>query len=163
MLIFGPFHAIPPDENFRVFILSSSTEFIQKLPGLYILPDSMNDFDEKAFDIWYYNYLLETSVACTSLMQILNALYESGKVYICIADYSTGPVSTLNESFMKFLQCRYGIKYSVINEVSDYQYVPKDGCDFRSVDGILTFDEDRKRYFQLIEEYRLLNGGGISV
>ena len=159
MLIFGPFHAIPLHENFVVFNLSSPTESIPKLPGLFVLPDSSIASDEKSFDIWYYNYLLENSVTCTSLMQILNALYETGKVYICIADYSVGLISTLNESFMKFLQCRYGIKYSVINTISDYQYVPKDGCDFRSVSGILTFDEDRKRYFQLIEEYRLLNGG----
>ena len=59
-----------------MFNLSSPTESIPKLPGLFVLPDSSIVSDEKSFDIWYYNYLLENSVACTSLIQILNALYE---------------------------------------------------------------------------------------
>jgi len=161
MLVFGPYRSIPKDENFIVYNFSSLTQVVPRLPGLFIVPNGVNtNFDmERSFDAWYYNYVLEDQVACTSLMQILMSLYEGNKVYICIGDYTTDPyISMLNESFMKILQTRYGIKYSIINEPEDYDYIAKDGCDFDTVDGIYNFDEDRKRFMQLSIENSIMKG-----
>lgn len=168
MLVFGPYWAIPKNEDFTVFNLSSLTEAVPRLPGLFMVPEHLNnpaimgnqDVYEKEFDKWYYDYVIEDPVACSSLMAIVMALYQGQKVYICISDYSSSDVcSTLNESFMKLIQTRYDIKYSVINCPEDYDYIPKDGCDFMSVTGIMQFDQDRKVFMQLIEEQRLANGG----
>ena len=165
MLVFGPFSAIPGDEEFVVYNLSSPTEYVPRLPGLFVIPEhlrGLNDVDgqfEKAFDLWYYNYILADPIACTSLMNILNSLYNGCNVYICIGNYSDGFINILNESFMKMIQARYDIKYHIVNEINDFQYIRKDGCDFGSVQGITVFDNDRKQFRQFLEEERLLHGG----
>ena len=167
MLIFGPYRSIPRDENFIVYNLSSPTQAIPRLAGLFVTPNQpivQSGVDdgtfEKAFDMWYYDYVLNDPTACGSLMMVLTALYHGFHVYVCISDnITTGIINMLNESFMKLIQTRYGIKYSIINEPEDYQYVDKDGCDFLTVAGIQTFDSDRKQYTQMSEEQRLMYGG----
>lgn len=172
MLVFGPYRSIPTDASFTVFNLSSPTQVIPRLPGLMVFPDQQqfqyngqdsSEMNEKSFDMWYYNYVLNDPVAFSSLMGLLIALYEGTNVYICIADYSNGNISIINESFMKMIQARYDIKYSIINDREDYLYIPIDGCDFGSVAGIRNFDEDRKRYILLVEEERIKNGGTFVV
>ena len=165
MLIFGPYRAIP-DDTFVIFNLSSQNQAIERLPGLINMPNTAigNPYTpaeyEYAFDLWYYDYVLNDPIACSSLMMILDKIYEGYKVYICISDYSyDNGISMINESFMKLIQTRYDIKYSVINEKEDYLYIPQDGCDFMSVQGLITFDEDRKRFMQICEENRILSGG----
>lgn len=169
MLIFGPYRAIPRDDRFVVFNLSSPTQAIPRLPGLFVTPnqpivgsDSDDGTYEKTFDMWYYDYVLNDPTACSSLMTILSSLYQGYHVYICIADnLSGGIINMINESFMKILQTRYGIVYSIINEPEDFEYVNRDGCDFITVNGIQTFDEDRKQFMQVEEEQRLSHGGVI--
>lgn len=161
MLIFGPYRSIPKDEQFVVFNLSSQTQVIPRLLGLIVDPGYpiIGDEMEKQFDMQYYNYVLNDVTAFSSLMSILTALYDGNKVYVCIAEYSSDPfMSLINESFMKIIQTRYDIKYSIINEPEDYFYLDPDGCDFMSATGITTFDQDRNRFIQLSEEQRLLTG-----
>ena len=158
MLIFGPVSAIPQDKEFYVFNLTSASEAIPRLPGLVINPGNMGlDMEiSNAFDLWYYDYILNDLTACSSLMNVLDALYDNHSVYICISEYISDPfMSIINETFMKILQLRYGIKYSIINDLEDYQYIPKDGCDFMTINGIKNFDNDRKRYQQLCMEARV--------
>jgi hypothetical protein len=164
MLLFGPYRAIP-DDNFKVFNLSSQNQAIERLPGLLMIPNFGTSVPqdpigyEYQFDLWYYDYVLNDPIACSSLMLILNTLYDGQKVYICISDYSfDNGISMVNESFMKLIQTRYDIKYSIINEPDDYFYIDHDGCDFMSVQGIMTFDEDRKRFLQVCEENKILSG-----
>ena len=153
------------NSDFTVFNLSSPTQYIQKLPGLFVDPPNKSLFPsldigeqvERSFDMWYYNYVLNDPIACSSLMMILSALYEGKHVYICIADYTNANyVSIINESFMKLIQTRYDIKYSIINNTEDLQYISQDGCDFMSVGGIQNFDEDRKRYMTLTVENQII-------
>lgn len=165
MLIFGPFRSIPRDEDFVVFNLTSQTQVVPRLPGLFVLPNQPyqpqdDGQGERAFDYWYYEYVLNDPTACTSLINILTTLYEGRKVYVCIADYSADPMtSILNESFMKLIQARYDIKYSIINDPEDYYYIPRDGCDFMSVAGIRNFDSDRRRFLEIYEANRIMYGG----
>ena len=164
MLIFGPYRAIP-DNTFTVFNLSSQNQAIERLPGLLNI-DSFSTMQnipaeyEDSFDLWYYDYVLNDPIACSSLMMILNALYDGQKVYICISEYSyDNGISMVNESFMKLIQTRYDIKYSIINDPEDYFYISHDGCDFMTVQGIITFDQDRKRFLQICEENKIVAGG----
>lgn len=165
MLVFGPFRAIPRNSDFTVFNLSSPTQYIEKLPGLFVNPPDkslypsveMGEQVERSFDAWYYNYVLNDPTACSSLMSILTALYDGRHVYVCIADYINADyVSILNESFMKLIQTRYDIKYSIVNNAEDINYIPQDGCDFMSVMGIQNFDNDRKRYLTLSVENQIM-------
>lgn len=168
MLVFGPYRAIPKIEDGKlvVFNLSSPTQAVTRLPGLLVTPDQpivascMDDGTyEKAFDVWYYNYVLNDPTACSSLMMVLNYLYQGYHVYICISDnFSAGVINMINESFMKILQTRYGIEYSIINEPEDFDYIKQDGCDFMSVNGIQTFDADRNQYMQLDVESHVARG-----
>lgn len=159
MVLFGPVYAIPQDAEFAIFNLSSTSETIPRLPGLIVDGNGLELYEdgaEKAFDLWYYEYILNDITACSSLMSILNALYQYGNVYICITEYDSYPfISVINESFMKILQTRYGIKYSIINNIDDYMYIDHDGCDFMTVEGINNFDEDLRRFRLLEEESRI--------
>lgn len=163
MLVFGPYIAIPKNKKFTIYNLSSPTENITRLPGLLVVPPSrvgvieQDELIEKSFDMWYYHYVLEDPVACSSLMLILTSLYAGDNVYICIADYQDDYISIINESFMKILQSRYDLKYFIVNNSSDFEYIVQDGCDFASVAGIKNFDDDRNRYRQLMEEESLLH------
>lgn len=164
MLVFGPYRSIPKDESFTVFNLSSMTQAIPRLPGLVVFPntDAMSGEEEYNFDLWYYNYILNDPTACSSLMAILESLYQGNNVYVCISEYQTDEfMSILNESFMKILQTRYDIKYSIINDPDDFLYIQKDGCDFGSVDGIYNFDTDRNRFREVSIENSLASGGSI--
>ena len=120
------------------------------------LPALLIAFHNK-YAIIIYNYVLNDPTACSSLMAILTALYDGRHVYVCIADYINADyVSILNESFMKLIQTRYDIKYSIINNAEDINYIPQDGCDFMSVMGIQNFDNDRKRYLTLSVENQIM-------
>lgn len=155
MLVFGPYRCIQWNMDLTIFNLSSLTQAIPRLPGL-IPMITAPIFDEKDFDMWYYDYLLNDITACSSLMQILGTLYENGNVYVCISEYGNDPyMSMINESFMKVIQQRYDIRYYIVNEPSDWEYINRDGCDFRSVLGIQTFDEDKNR-FLLLKGERLI-------
>ena len=57
---------------------------------------------------------------------------------------------------MKLIQTRYDIKYSIVNNAEDINYIPQDGCDFMSVMGIQNFDNDRKRYLTLSVENQIM-------
>ena len=95
-----------------------------------------------------------------SMMSILLSIYDGYITYVCIGEYIMDPyMSIINESFMKILQQRYGIKYSIVNELNDYDYIQKDGSDFDNNEGLQTFDEDRMEYLQMtMEEYISING-----
>jgi hypothetical protein len=166
MIVFGPFRAIPRNIDFKVFNLSSLTQIVDKLPGLIppsnIAMDNIEIDGERSFDMWYYDYVLNDPVACSSLMSILKALAEGNNIYICIYDYESDPyISMINEAFMKILQSRYELKYAIINDPSDIEYVDRDGCDFAGVNGIKNFDDDMKRYMELSIAEGILHGRGM--
>lgn len=171
MLVFGPYRSIPKDEQFDIYNLSSANEYIPRLPGLFVVPSPSNantldnqEMYEKMFDSWYYEYVTNDLVACSSLMAILNSLLAGHNVYVCISEYQSDPTaSIINESFMKLIQTRYDIKYSIINNPEDFDYVPKDGCDFMGVEGLMNFDNDCNTFMRLSEERRLMNGGSIDI
>ena len=159
MLIFGPYNAIDYGYVEAIYNLSSLTQEVPRLPGL--IP-AINGpiIDEKDFDMWYYGYILNNPIPFRSMMAILMSVYQGAITYVCISDYMSDPyMSVINESFMKVIQQRYGIKYSIVNTLDDFEYIQKDGSDFDSNEGLKTFDEDRMEYLQMnMEEYISING-----
>lgn len=161
MLVFGPSSAMPIDQGFMIYNLSSLYEGIPRLPGL-IFPVTQPIYDEYAFDMWYYGYVLNDPIAFSSLMTIMISLYNTGKVYVCISDYmSDSTISLFNESFMKIIQQRYFVNCNIINDASDLEYIPKDGCDFMTSEGLQNFDQDKQRHiFEQVQNAVRTGTGG---
>lgn len=163
MLIFGPYDVLRKiiDENnrFMVFNLSSQTQDVSRLPGLMInVTGPIND--EKEFDIWYYDYIMNNQIPFSSLMTVLMNVYEGFNVYVCIGEYSYDRViSMINESFMKVIQQRYDIKYYIINSAEDYYSIVNgnDGCVFNSIEGIMNFDKDKEQFILMQTELGIIN------
>ena len=166
MLVFGPYSAIPQNEEFVVYNLTSLTQFVPRLNGLIpkipqnIIATMMTDQAEYTFDVWYYDYVTSDPDAVSSILTVLGSLYNGQNVYICITEYSDAFLNMINESFMKVLQTRYGIRYAIINNALDYEYLDHSGgCDFTTVDGIMQFDRDKMDYLAFIEENNIMRGG----
>lgn len=160
MLVFGPYDILRNiTGDFVVFNLSSQTQDIQRLPGLMIdINGPIND--EKEFDIWYYDYIMNNIVPFTSLMNVLMTLYDGNNVYICIGEYSYDRIiAMINESFMKLIQQRYDIKYYIINSAEDYYSIENgnDGCAFNSIEGIMNFDKDKETFVLMQTEMGIMN------
>ena len=75
-------------------------------------------------------------------MLIMYAVYEGHDVYLCASNIDM--VQPLNESFIKFIQQRYGINCYIINTVEDMECVRDFGSGF-SIEGIGNFDIDKER------------------
>lgn len=159
MLVFGPYRAIPQGQGFTVFNFTSMTQDVPRLPGL-LIDFQTPIYDEYQFDLWYYNYILDNVLPFSSLMKIMISLYETGRVYVCINDYTSDYfTSLLNESLMKMIQQRYGVMCNVINNPEDIDYIQKDGPEFQTKEGIDAFDHDKEQYILNQTESGLL---GIS-
>lgn len=160
MLVFGPYDILRKiTDEFVVFNLSSQTQDIARLPGLMI--DITGPiYDEKDFDIWYFDYIMNNEIPFTSLMNVLMNLYDGNNVYVCIGEYSYDRIiAMINESFMKVIQQRYDIKYYIINSAEDYYSIinGNDGCAFNSIEGIMNFDKDKERFILLQTERGIMN------
>lgn len=157
MLVFGPYRALPdPAEEYVIFNMTSFNEDIPRLPGLIVdLPEAVSQSDDVAlaFDMWYYDYITSKNlVAFSSMMTILMALYNNGKVYVCISDYVDSFLNTINESFIKILQQRYGLRCTRINVNEDWENLEQYGSDFTTYGGLDVFDDDRDKYIKYIRE-----------
>lgn len=157
MIAFGPYEALPNiDEGFSVFNISSFNENIPRLPGLIVdIPEVVLQSDdmEKDFDMWYYDYIInQNTIAFESMMSILMNLYNTGKVYVCISNFKDSFLNTINESFIKILQQRYGLRCVRINVIEDWANVDIYGSDFTSYDGLDVFDHDKLKYIKLARE-----------
>ncbi len=157
MIVFGPYEALPnPEEGFSVFNISSFNENIPRLPNLIVdIPEMVlhSDDMEKDFDMWYYDYIINKDpIAFGSMMTILMNLYNTNRVYVCISNFKDSFLNTINESFIKILQQRYGLRCVRVNVREDWDSMDMCGSDFTSYDGLDVFDYDRLRYIKLAKE-----------
>ena len=156
MLAFGPYGAMPdPSECYAVFNITSFNEQLLRLPGIIVdLPEAVQYSDDVAlaFDRWYYEYMISNPVAFGSMMTILMTLYNESRVYVSISDYVDSFINTINESFIKILQQRYGLRCVRVNVKEDWSNLDQCGSDFTSYSGLDVFDADRERYSRLVRE-----------
>ena len=127
MLAFGPYGAMPdPSEGYAIFNITSFNEQLLRLPGIIVdLPEAVQYSDDVAlaFDKWYYEYMVTNPVAFGSMMTILMTLYNESRVYVCISDYVDSFINTINESFIKILQQRYGLRCVRVNVVQTLRHI----------------------------------------
>lgn len=154
MLVFGPANVLPNDTDFKVFNLTSMCESIPRMEPLLVnVPQNLwadSEF-EKSFDIWYHDYLVKNDDAFLSYMQIIVSLYSGEKVYVCISRLESDPyLDTINESFMKFVQQRYTLKYHIVNTREDLDDLQDGGSDFALFEGLEVLDVDKMRYIKTL-------------
>ena len=132
-------------DNLNIYNYSSLKE------GLYRLNLMPPMFDwsgctEHDFDVWYANWLLTDPAAFYDLMRVMYDIYSGIDVYLCVSDVPE--LQWINESFMKFLQQRYGINCFIINEPEDFLYAKDYGSGF-SIEGLGNFDIDKERMAEI--------------
>lgn len=163
MLVFGPYRACmcaytPADGD----ILLNFSSMNQELPRLgALMPNLPNDsmIDPCQMEYFYHDYVMRDDMAFNELMNIMMPLYEGKNVFICTSGETLNQyITTMNELLMGLILNRYGYNSVVINESDDLNYF--DPGDFHfNVLGIMTFDEDRKRWSLMGEVSRLRMGG----
>jgi len=126
-------------DNLVVYNYSS---LVEEIPRLNLMPPQFTCNTEYEFDMMYANWLLNDQTAFHDLMLIMYAVYEGHDVYLCASNIDM--VQPLNESFIKFIQQRYGINCYIINTVEDMECVRDFGSGF-SIEGIGNFDIDKER------------------
>ena len=110
---------------FKVYNMSSLLELGIRLnnliPPIYNPDGSLMDFrDERQFDQWYANYLMSNNAAFVDMMSIVYDLYNGINVLVLIGhdDYK----DIITESFIKFIQQRYGYNSNLLNDYNDWYY-----------------------------------------
>lgn len=140
MIMIGDAGCIPYDiDNLLVFNYSSPIESIEKLN---LMPPLFNWASELDFDMWYAGWLLNDPQAFHDLMRVMYAVYCGTDVYLCASTIDVFEV--VNESFIKFIQQRYGINCFIINTAEDIEFARDYGSGF-SIEGLANFDIDKER------------------
>lgn len=140
MIVLGPVNCIQYlGGDFVIFNYSSPIEGLDKLN---LMPPMFDWSSELDFDIWYANWLLADPIAFRDLMRLMYVIYNGMNVFLCASIIDA--LEPVNESFVKFIQQRYGINCFVINDPTDLECVHDYGAGF-TIEGIANFDIDKER------------------
>lgn len=149
-------------QDFKIYNFSSLKEI--GIPMNLFPPNNLGAINEYDFDCKYAQYIMCNDFVFCSLMNFIMDLYSNQNIFILISDESdsffnpdVGSWSAmLIESFLKFIQQRYGLNATYI-ESSDDINISEDAefSDF----GIFNLDEDKERWSYIVEYNRILNGG----
>ena len=139
------------DAETKVYNLSSYMQAEQ----LNLLPPFVMEYDEYTFDMNYYNYIFSNDLVFMELMKVMMDIYSGIDVCILIHDDDTHWF--VAESLQKVIQERYGVISYIFKDMNDLDFkLNTNSCNFTQ-EGILTFDNDKMRYLQLVVNQ---NGGG---
>lgn len=147
MLMVGD-HTIPQSIYMKDTIIYNLSSMLEGFPRLRLMPSwQMDVFDELSFDIAYAQFILQNDFAFFDMMQIAANIANGYHVYLMISkEYET--YLNYAASLLKFIQQRYGYNSIEINSIEDYMYA-RDDSTF-SVPGVLTFDDDMKRFTEMM-------------
>lgn len=163
MLVFGPYRAClcahVPDNGDILLNFSSMNQELPRLGNLLPnLPD-LTGLDPNQIEFFYYDYVINNDLAFDELMHIMMPLYEGRNVFICTSGESLNQYITLmNDLLIGLILNRYGYNSIIINEPDDLECFDPGDFHFHTV-GIMTFDEDRKRWTMMGEVSRISMGG----
>lgn len=151
------------NNDFKIYNFSSLKEV--GIPLYVIPPNNLCAINEYDFDCKYAQYIMMNDQIFYNMMCMLMDLYNGQDVFMLIADeydsFFDNNVSSWNiilvESFLKFIQQRYGINATLIESEEDLNTMEfTEFSDF----GIMNFDEDKERW-SYITELNRINSGGI--
>ena len=161
-LLYGKLDAlkyIPQD--FKVFNFSCLKEI--GIPMNLLPPNNLGAIDEYDFDCRYANYLMMYDAVFFNMMNFIITLYANENVFILIDSqedsffsYGSSWSAILIESFLKFVQQRYGLNATLVNNEEDINSA--ENISFSDY-GIYNLDGDKERYSYLLEYSRIASGG----
>ena len=126
--------------GFKVYNYSSMIEGMGKL---HLMPPIVDQSaPEFNFDLYYANWLLSDPMAFRDLMMILYDVYSGFDVFLCSASMEI--LGSINESFIEFIQQRYGVNCYWVNTIEDIDYCRTMNSGF-SIEGLGNFDMDKER------------------
>lgn len=168
MLIFGSLPALQyvqqvPWQTVPVDIVYNFNTLIENIPQLTHLNPywdnmmiesikrSMFSLD-KAFDMWYVNYIGTYQPAFKQFMDIMKDVYNGKNIWILV-DYSSDVAVNIIEILIKYISETYGYTCNVIVTPDDLENVVEGTF---STQGIQTFDANLETYintfgFQMTE------------
>lgn len=146
------------DGTYTLFNMSSAVNAGFRLSGLvppvHVEGSLLSFDDEKSFDVIYAQYLVNDDAGFVDMFRVVNNLYLGGSSIILVGD--GGYKETLTESFIKFLQQRYGLSFiRIINEPEDW-FSYDEVEDFSKLVGIYNLDIDKERYTRLTTDFKEL-------
>lgn len=157
-LFYGNGNILPELGGFKLYNFNSMKEKGIKLK--LFPPNSLGAINEYDFDCRYANFIMTDDITFMNMMEIVMDIYNDQNVFILVDDDDTYTFDGWNiilvQSFMKFIQQRYGINGTRIENHYDMEEANK--TEFTDY-GLLNLDIDKDRYAYLIESQRLMNGG----
>lgn len=123
--------------------------------------------DPKSFDIAYAQLLLNIDyIFYEYFSKVIYPLYNGHSVYIiCPDNYQDDEIlSMLIESFLKFIQQRYGYNGAEIHDEDDFEYINPDDMTF-NINGVYNLDIDKERfsYMYATQNTYIDNGGNVQI
>lgn len=154
-LLYGTHRHIKPE--FTVYNFSG---LVEGFPDAGILPRGLDPnivagFEEREFDMWYANQLLNEHTMFMNMIHLIYTLQQANTLYLIIGDDWWS--YTLIESFLKFLQARYGITGTLVQSDEDIEFAGE--TDFNPHYGIRNYDIDYMKYSEEWEYIRIMQGG----
>lgn len=152
MLLIGPesvFNKIFPRFKSPAFLYSIYNDGIHPLLDVFPNAKQINyGLDPKSFDFVYCQMLLESDYLFYEYFnKIIYPLYNGYNVYILCPENSRDDniYQMLMESFLKFIQQRYGYNGAQIYEEEDFNCINPDEMTF-NINGLYNLDKDKERY-----------------
>lgn len=137
---------IPYNSKYCVFNLNSNYQSSDIITLNLMPPPGVIDPQSQEFDTWFITTLITDDRYFVNLMNMIIPLYHGKDVFVLI--YNEPEVfSPINETIFKLIQQRYGYNYQLLNSIYDFD--PYADALF-TTPGIQTFDEDFKRYQELV-------------
>jgi hypothetical protein len=140
--------SVLPD-GFKVYNFMSTMEGLEKIE---LLPPPVQQTDDFNYDLYYANWLMNDPVGFRNLMKIIYEEYSGISIFLAV---NMDLIGNIAESFMKFIQQRYGINCYIINDQYDLMYAMDSGTSF-SMEGLANLDMDKEK-IAILGEASLLN------
>lgn len=149
-------------EDYKIFNFNSSKEI--GIPMNLYPPNSLGSISEYDFDCKYAQYIMNNDFMFSNLMNFIMCIYNRMNIFILINDdeesfFNPDMVSwnlILIESFLKFIQQRYGLNATYVNEYEDI--IESNDVEFADY-GIMNLDIDKERWTYLMEYNRIIING----
>lgn len=162
-LFYGKYSALQYIPNtFKVFNFSSFKEIgiaMNLMP-----PNTLGAINEYDFDCRYAQYLISVDQAFYNMMNLIMSIYNNEDVFILINDEEDSFFGSdsnwsaiLIESFLKFIQQRYGLNATYIQSSDDVSMA--NVVDFSDY-GVMNLDIDKERWSMMTEYNRIVINGG---
>lgn len=149
-------------QDFKIYNFSSIKEI--GTPMNLLPPNNLGAINEYDFDCKYAQYIMCNDIVFCNLMNFIMDIYNTQNIFILINDEEDSFFNPdlaswsaiLIESFLKFIQQRYGLNATYIESEDDI--TESNDVEFADF-GIFNLDEDKERWSYIIEYTRIINGG----